>query len=148
MSDTTSTLEEISKRFDKEDLAFLSNNPFLFFTINNYDLFYNYVFSRIKNQNPDCHLDKIDDSIVIRSNTFEDSLHLYPRWNNIGVNIQSDVYEDVEFAISLLETKKCKHIYLLFPKNEHFRKHISIKVPRLEALGEVYTLKLVPYKIY
>lgn len=85
---------------------------------------------------------------MINGEESEDSLHLYPRWRDVGVSVQSDVCEDVNFAINLLETKQCKHIYLLFPKNEHFRKHIPIKIPHLEAQGLEYTLKLVPYKIH
>lgn len=148
MSDAHTTLAEISKRFDKEDLAFLSQNPYFFFTINNYELFAHHIYSRVKKQNPDRAIDKKDDFIVVNGSASEDSLHLYPRWRDVGVSVQRDVLEDVNFAITLLESKQCKHIYLLFPKNEHFRKHIPIKIPHLEALGLEYTLKLVPYKIH
>ncbi len=148
MSDAYTRLAEISKRFDKEDLAFLAQNPYFFFTINNYELFSHHIYSRVKKQNPDRSIDKKDDFIVINGEESEDSLHLYPRWRDVGVSVQSDVCEDVNFAINLLETKQCKHIYLLFPKNEHFRKHIPIKIPHLEAQGLEYTLKLVPYKIH
>ena len=148
MSDAHTTLAEISKRFDKEDLAFLSQNPYFFFTINNYELFAHHIYSRVKKQNPDRSIDKKDDFIVVNGSASEDTLHLYPCWRDVGVSIQRDVCEDVNFAITLLESKQCKHIYLLFPKNEHFRKHIPIKIPHLEALGLEYTLKLVPYKIH
>lgn len=148
MSDSHATLEEISKRFDKDDLAFLAQNPYFFFTINSFELFSHYIYKRVKRQNPQVCIDKEDDCIVVHSEALEDSLYLYPRWKNVGMSVQSDVSDDVNFAISLLDSKQCKHIYLLFPKNEHFRKHIPIKIPHLEALGLDYTLKLVPYKIH
>ena len=148
MSNVLSTLSEISKRFDKEDFDFLAQHPYFLFTINNYELFSHHVYNRVKKQNPDKFVNQKDDFIVIDSDTSTDSLHLFPRWREVGIDIQSDVCEDVTFAINLLESKQCKHIYLLFPKNEHFKKHVPIKIPHLEALGLEYTLKLVPYKIY
>ena len=148
MSDSHITLDEISKRFDKEDLVFLAKNPYLLFRVNTFELFSDYIYSRVKKQNPDKLVNREDDFIVIQSDALEDSLCLYPIWKDLSTSVQSDVCNDVNFAISLLESKQCKHIYLLFPKNEHFRKHIPIKIPHLEALGLEYTLKLVPYKIH
>lgn len=148
MSDSHITLDEISKRFDKEDLIFLAKNPYLLFRVNTFELFSDYIYSRVKKQNPDKLVNREDDFIVIQSDALEDSLHLYPIWKDLSTSVQSDVCNDVNFAISLLKSKQCKHIYLLFPKNEHFRKHIPIKIPHLEALGLEYTLKLVPYKIH
>lgn len=148
MSDSHITLDEISKRFDTEDLIFLAKSPYLLFRVNSFELFSNYIYSRVKKQNPDKLVNREDNFIVVQSDTLEDSLHLYPIWKDVSTSVQSDVCDDVNFAISLLESKQCKHIYLLFPKNEHFRKHIPIKIPHLEALGLEYTLKLVPYKIH
>ncbi len=148
MSNPYSTLAQISKRFDAEDLAFLAHNPYLLFTINTIDLFSHYVYKRVKRQNPDKTIQKMDDCIVIAEKSSHESLHLYPTWKTVGTNVQSDVYDDVNLAIERLDSKECKHIYLLFPKSEHFRKHISIKVPHLEEQGVEYTLKLVPYKIH
>lgn len=148
MSEAYSTLGEISKRFDAEDFTFLANNPYFFFTINSYELFSHHVFNRVKKQNPDKLVVKTDECIVINVQNVEESLHLYPRWRDVGISVKHDVCEDVNFAIELIESKQCKHVYLLFPKNEHFRKHIPIKIPHLEAQGIDYSLKLVPYKIH
>jgi hypothetical protein len=148
MSEAYSTLGEISKRFDAEDFAFLANNPYFFFTINSYELFSQHIYNRVKKQNPDKSIDQKADYIIINDKEGDESLYLYPRWRDIGLSIKTDVCEDVNFAIGLIESKQCKHIYLLFPKNEHFRKHIPIKIPHLEAQGIDYSLKLVPYKIH
>ena len=148
MSEAHSTLQEISKRFDTEDLALLSKHPDLCFTINSYELFTHHVFSRVKRQNPDVAITQEASRIVIQSSECAEALHLYPTWKTIEHRVDLEAHEEINRAIDLLESQECKHIYLLFPRNENFRKHVPIRSPKLDALGIEYTLKLVPYTIY
>jgi hypothetical protein len=147
MSEAYSTLNEISKRFDKEDLALLAKHPALCFTINSYELFTHHVFSRVKRQNPDMTIMQEASRIVIQSDDAE-ALHLYPTWKLIEERADLEAHEEINRAIDLLESLECKHIYLLFPRSANFRKHVPIRSPKLDALGIEYTLKLVPYTIY
>lgn len=148
MSEAYSTLNEISRRFDKEDLVLLAKHPDLCFTINSYDLFSHHIFSRVKRQNPDKVITHEEKRIVIQSEESDEALHLYPTWKNIEQRAEMEAREEVNHAIDLLESLECKHIYLLFPRSENFRKHLPIRSPKLDALGIEYTLKLVPYTIY
>ena len=148
MSEAHSTLTEISKRFDSEDLALLAKHPDLHFTINNYELFSHHVFSRVKRQNPDKAVTQEAVRIVVQSEESAEALHLYPTWKMIEGRVDIEAYEEISRAIDVLETQECKHIYLLFPRSANFRKHVPIRSPKLDALGLEYTLKLVPYTIY
>lgn len=149
MSNYRSTLDEISRRFDAEDLQFLAQNPYMYYTVHNKELFGHHVYTRVAKQNPSHHIERQScGAIVIHGDTQEECLFLYPCWKEIGTDVRSDAFDDVTFAIDQLDNKACQHIYLLFPKTEHFRKHISIKIPHLEDAGIAYTLKLVPYKIH
>ena len=148
MSEAYSTLQEISQRFDSEDLALLSNHPDFCFTINSYELFSHHVFSRVKRQNPDKSITHEKTRITIQSDETSDVLHLYPTWKMIEKRVDIEAFHEINEAIERLESLECKHIYLLFPRNENFRKHIPIRSPKLDALGLEYTLKLVPYVIY
>ena len=148
MSEAYSTLQEISKRFNGEDLALLAKHPDLCFTINSYELFTYHVFSRVKRQNPNIAITQEKSRIVVQSEECEEALHLYPTWKTIEHRVDLEAHEEIDRAIDLLASQECKHIYLLFPRNENFRKHVPIRSPKLDALGIEYTLKLVPYTIY
>ena len=148
MSEAFSTLQEISQRFDQEDVALLSAHPHFHFTINSYELFSHHVFHRVKRQNPSVSVVKDALCIVVQSEECAEALHLYPTWKVIEGRVDIEAYDEINQAIERLETQECKHIYLLFPRNENFRKHVPIRSPKLDALGLDYTLKLVPYTIH
>ena len=147
MSEAYSTLNEISRRFDKEDLALLEKHPDLCFTINSYELFSHHVFNRVKRQNPDKSVVQEEKCIVIQSEESAESLHLYLTWKIIEQRADLEASEEINHAIDLLASLECKHIYLLFPRSTNFRKHVLIRSEKLDTLGIEYTLKLVPYTI-
>ena len=148
MSEIFSTLNEISRRFDSEDLSFIADNPNFCFTINSYELFSHHVYNRVKRKNPDKVITQEKSRIVVEREECDEALHLYPIWKTIFKSVEHEAYNEINQAIDLLETLECKHVYLLFPRNENFRKHIPVRSPKLDALGIEYTLKLVPYTIY
>ena len=148
MSEAYSTLQEISRRFDKEDLELLSTHPQFHFTINSYALFQHHIYKRVKRQNPTMKVTEKDDCIVVQTSDSHEALHLFPTWKMIEERIDVEASAQINQAIERLETKECKHIYLLFPRNETFKKHIPITSPKLDALGIEYTLKLVPYTLH
>ncbi len=148
MSEAYSTLYEISKRFDKEDFELLANHPQFCFTINNIELFTNHIFKRVKRQNPNRIVKQEFSRIVIQSKDKAESLHLYPMWKHIGECVECEVSREINQAIRRIERLECQHIYLLFPRNANFRKHVPIRSPKLDQMGLEYTLKLVPYTIY
>lgn len=111
------------------------------------DSFSNYVYSLIKKRNPDKTVLKSSIHIVIQDKSHNESLFLYPRITKIESSPEQDASDDIDFALSLLENKECKHIYLVFPKTQTFRRQVSVKSKKLDDMGLDYTLKLIPYKM-
>ena len=147
MSEALSTLNEISRRFDSTDMELLKEHPHFRFVVNSYELFTHHIFSRVQRQNPDKDVVKESDCIVVQTKESDEALHLFPLWKMIETRVDVEAHEEINEAIRKLETCECKHIYLLFPLNDNFKKHIPVRSPKLDAMGLEYTLKLVPYTL-
>ncbi len=147
MSSVKSLLEVISDRLDREDIDIISQYKNFYTPINYKELFVDYVHDLVRRRNPDKMIIKSSVHVVLQDAVSDESLFLYPVWKFIDNSPEIDAREDVEMALSLLESGECKHIYLLFPKTENFNKHISIKSQKLNAKNIDYTLKLIPYKM-
>lgn len=52
----------------------------------------------------------------------------------------------VKKAIECIKSSEFKNIYLVYPKEDGFKKHIDIKVPELEGCSE-YVIKMIPYSL-
>jgi len=49
-------------------------------------------------------------------------------------------------AVDCVKSGEFKNIYLVYPKQENFTKHIHVKVPELEGCSE-YVIKMIPYSL-
>lgn len=75
----------------------------------------------------------------------DEKVKIFPFWQML----RSDKYaidEHIQKAVECIEQTSFKQVYLVYPKNKRFKKHIPIKVPRLDLLGE-YRIKVVPYSM-
>jgi hypothetical protein len=115
MSEAYSTLQEISKRFNGEDLALLAKYPDLCFTINSYELFKHHVFSRVKRQNPNIAITQEKSRIVIQSEECEEALHLYPTWKTIEHRVDLEAHEEIDRAIDLLAPHQRRALSIFYP---------------------------------
>jgi hypothetical protein len=52
----------------------------------------------------------------------------------------------IQKAVDCIKEGKFKNIYLVYPKEKDFAKHIDIKVPELEGCSE-YVIKIIPYSL-
>jgi len=52
----------------------------------------------------------------------------------------------IQKAIDCVKSGEFKNIYLVYPREENFTKHIHIKVPELEGCSE-YVIKMIPYSL-
>ena len=120
MSEAYSTLQEISQRFDSEDLALLSNHPDFCFTINSYELFSHHVFSRVKRQNPDKSITHEKTRITIQSDETSDVLHLYPTWKMIEKRVDIEAFHEINDV----------------PKRESGEKEWPVRLYRRERMRE------------
>ncbi|HIE35008.1 MAG TPA: hypothetical protein EYP79_02270 [Campylobacterales bacterium] len=63
---------------------------------------------------------------------------LYPRWKHINPNNLKLRRSDIDDGLEQLQNKECDQYYLVYPKTEEFKRHISVK-------GESQELKMIPY---
>jgi hypothetical protein len=52
----------------------------------------------------------------------------------------------IQKAVDCIKEGQFKNIYLVYPKEKDFVKHIDIKVPELEGCSE-YVIKIIPYSL-
>ncbi len=146
MSNVQSTQSVIEQRFrfltqhmlDEDRLGYLNRAI---------DRFSSYVYDRIKQKNPHKIISKSSRHLVIYGDSDADDLFIYPKWKRVQTAPSEECADEIEFAISLIASRECKNIYLLFPRTKNFKKHINIASEKLDKMGLQYTLKLIPYRI-
>jgi len=52
----------------------------------------------------------------------------------------------IQKAIECIKSGECNNIYLVYPREKNFTKHIQIKVPELEGCCK-YVIKMIPYSL-
>jgi|GEM_PF-979785 hypothetical protein len=58
----------------------------------------------------------------------------------------TSINEHIAEAVQCIKETSLRQIYIVYPKNREFKKHINVKVPGLESCGE-YRIKIVPYSL-
>jgi hypothetical protein len=101
--------------------------------------FTNYVFEKVVavNKDKNIFLDQKSNRIDI-----EKELVLLTNFKNIDLNNKNSFKNDVEFGFEFLNQNSLKELYLIYPKNENFKKHLTILNKSQDK-----KIKLVPYKI-
>ena len=56
-----------------------------------------------------------------------------------------EIDEHIKKAVECIENSEFKQVYLVYPKNENFNKHIQIKTQ--EIVANEYEIKLIPYSL-
>lgn len=84
--------------------------------------------------------DSID--VVTKENDF--CTKIFTFWEFLdSSNLQ--IQKHIDKAVKCIETSEFKQVYLVYPKNEKFNKHIRIKTNDLRT--DEYEIKLVPYSL-
>lgn len=144
------------KNFDiKNSLEFTDINKayFLIDILENKDLslflegekiFKNFVSNKILNGGENREVYINDDSIDIKSELHSFSTKIYTFWEFIDAK-NLDIDAHIKKAVECIENTEFKQVYLVYPKNENFNKHIQVKTDDITC-GE-YEIKLVPYSL-
>ncbi len=79
--------------------------------------------------------------LIVENN---EKIKILPYWQMI----QPDKYnnEHISKAVECIKNSSFKQVFLVYPKNRNFTKHIEVKVSELDACGE-YRIKLIPYSL-
>jgi len=129
-------------------LLHCSHRPHLFFDLNS--AFKNLVQKRIKKVNKNSLVLLKENSILVdhcKSNL--DSTVIIPCYEHISSgNIQNikSVQNGISEACRQINENGIKSIYLVYPKNDNFKKHIQIDLgDRVSLMSHEYKVKVIPY---
>lgn len=100
--------------------------------------FINYVLENIKLKNKAKNIYKTNNAIIIDNGIQQTKI--YTKWLVINANDITSIKEDIQEAINEINNQNIKQIYLVYPKNQNFTKHIIITSDNLDG-----RLKLIPY---
>ncbi|WP_298783328.1 hypothetical protein [uncultured Campylobacter sp.] len=113
--------------------------------LNGDDAFCNFVFCKIALRNAGAQLQLVGKSgelIVVRKSGF--SLGVVTSFKKI-LPQNSAIYDnDIKKALELCRGANLDALYLVYPKNENFNRHVEIKS---ECFKGNFIMKLVPYKL-
>ena len=99
------------------------------------EIFTRTVYSRIKKEiNKTITLDNEYIHITQKGVT----TRLHPRWRHIHPKNLEEHKRDINNGLEQLQNEECDQCYLVYPKTEEFKRHISVK-------GESQELKMIPY---
>jgi hypothetical protein len=108
-------------------------------------IFKNFVFNKILRTNERKLVDIHNDSIDIKSKKNSYMTKIFTFWEFISSNDLKVVDEHIKKAVECIKNSEYKQIYLVYPKNENFYKHIQVKTK--EITTDEYEIKLIPYSI-
>lgn len=121
--------------------CFNNNKMQLMFDINL--LFHHFVLKRVKNMHKDKQVIDSGDSICIVSK-HSNPIKLYTSWKSIDTK-KPNINDELETAIQCIKQSEFKQVYLVYPKDEGFKRHIPVKVKELEDTK--YNIKVIPYSL-
>ncbi len=113
--------------------------------LNGDDAFRNFVFCKIALRNAGAQLQLVGESgelIVVRKSGF--SLGVVTSFKKILPQNLAIYDNDIKKALELCRGANLDAVYLVYPKNENFNRHVEIKS---ECFKGNFIMKLVPYKL-
>jgi len=113
--------------------------------LNGDDAFRNFVFCKIALRNAGAQLQLVGKSgelIVVRKSGF--SLGVVTSFKKILPQNPAIYDNDIKKALELCRGANLDAVYLVYPKNENFNRHVEIKS---ECFKGNFIMKLVPYKL-
>ena len=110
--------------------------------LNGDDAFRNFVFCKIALRNAGAEIELKNELIIVRKNGF--SLGVIANFRSMLVSNPMLYDNDIKKALELCRGANLDALYLVYPKNENFTRHIEIKS---ECFKGNFIMKLVPYKL-
>lgn len=132
------------------DLAFelfnMINGAKLTFTINAQNSFEQFILNKLLKDQKTRTIEKKSDSINIISSVVHD-IKIFPYWQMLENNSML-IDEHIKKAVNCIKETSYKNVYLVYPKNDDFNKHIEVKIPELETQQyNDYGIKVIPYSL-
>ncbi|RXJ60224.1 hypothetical protein [Candidatus Marinarcus aquaticus] len=101
----------------------------------------------LRDQKTRC-IEKESDCINIISSQVDD-IKIFPYWNFFEDKKECIIDEHISKAVQCIKETHYKNIYLVYPKDNHFNKHLQVKIPEFEnnKLCSEYGIKIIPYSL-
>ena len=106
------------------------------------EAFSDFVFSKIALRNAGAEIELKNELIIVRKNGF--SLGVIANFRSMLVSNPMLYDNDIKKALELCRGANIDAVYLVYPKNENFNRHVEIKS---ECFKGNFIMKLVPYKL-
>lgn len=106
------------------------------------EAFSDFVFSKIALRNAGAQIELKNELIIVRKNGF--SLGVIANFRSMLVSNPMLYDNDIKKALELCRGANIDAVYLVYPKNENFNRHVEIKS---ECFKGNFIMKLVPYKL-
>jgi hypothetical protein len=106
-------------------------------------LFHEFVLEKLRKLHKDKEVKDLGDSISIKQKDVC-ALKIYTSWKNIqkdNPNIQNEVNQ----AIGVINKGEFNQVYLIYPKDNNFKRHIPVFVDELKYKN--YQIKAIPYSL-
>ena len=110
--------------------------------LNASEAFSDFVFSKIALRNAGAEIELKNELIIVRKNGF--SLGVIANFRSMLVSNPMLYDNDIKKALELCCRANLDAVYLVYPKNENFNRHVEIKS---ECFKGNFIMKLVPYKL-
>jgi len=104
------------------------------------ELFMDFVYNRVRLKNLDKDVIQSRKSIEIKER--DSSILLLPHWKK--VNELSSIKDDISDAFLEIKSDNYEQVYLVYPKNREFQKHINLTNSSIE---KEHKLKIIPYSL-
>lgn len=117
-----------------------TNNTMQVF-IDKHLLFHEFVLSKIRKLHKDKDVIDLGDSISIKAKNIC-SLKIYTSWKNIDRK-NLNIKDELKDAIKSIKNGEYNQVYLAYPKDDSFTRHIPVYVEELK--NKPYQIKAIPY---
>lgn len=108
--------------------------------------FFEFVYGKIARDQKNRFVEKGKNYVDIIPYENE-SVRVIPVWKDININAL-DIQDEIDLSSTMIMNGEMNHVYLVYPKNDQFTKHIEIKIPILEkACKDGYKIKVIPYSL-
>lgn len=108
-------------------------------------VFKNFVSNKIIKSNDSKEIKVHSDSIDIKSEEQMFNTKIFTFWEFLdSKDLKIDMH--IKKAVECIETTEFKQVYLVYPKNENFHRHIKINCDNQINTKE-YAIKLIPYSL-
>lgn len=124
------------------------NNGELLFDLD--DMFLQLVYKRAKLVNKNAKVHLFDKTIIIKENRVGgNSILLLPSYINLDkdhIYNNTVIEKHIKMVKKILNETEIRQVFLVYPKDDKFKKHITIKLNNQVALAEdEYRVKIIPY---